>query len=162
MWQRLALIRQFKLNFIRLLRARGTADEIAKGLALGVFIGMTPTFGVQMIIAVFVAILLRENKIAAAAGVWVTNPFTAPFIYALGYETGRLLLGMDRVALVREFNYEAVKRFGWDLFLPLTVGGIVLGVLCGVITYALTVRAIPVVKTWRVPRWPRPRRRKDK
>lgn len=157
MWRRWALIRQFKLNLIRLLRLRGTADEIAKGLALGVFIGMTPTFGVQMIIAIFVAILLRENKVAAAIGVWVTNPLTAPFIYTLGYETGRLLLGMDRLHLIREFNYQALKSFGWDLFLPLTVGGFVLGILCGVITYALTIRAIPVVKNWRVPRWPRPR-----
>ncbi|WP_305041087.1 DUF2062 domain-containing protein [Geoalkalibacter sp.] len=159
MWRRWGLIRQFKLNFIRLLRLQGSADEIAKGLALGVFIGLTPTFGVQMVIAVFMAILLRENKIAAAIGVWVTNPLTAPFIYALSYETGRLLLRMERVHLLQEFNFQALKNFGWDLFLPLTVGGVVLGIFSGALTYALTLRLIPLFKNWRVPRWPRRKKR---
>ncbi len=155
MWRRWSFIRQMKLNLIRFLRLRGTPDEIAKGLALGVFIGLTPTFGVQMALAVFFAILLKENKIAAVLGVWVTNPVTAPFIYTLEYRIGRLLLGIDSPQPVRNFAPETLKQFGWDVLLPIGFGSIILGALCAALTYALTLRIIPVAKTWRIPRWPR-------
>jgi uncharacterized protein (DUF2062 family) len=36
--------------------------------------------GFQIAIGVFIAALLKWNKIAAAVGVQVTNPLTAPFI----------------------------------------------------------------------------------
>jgi len=157
MWRRLGFIRQLKLNFVRFVRLRGAPDEIAKGMALGIFIGMTPTFGFQMVLALFVAWILRENKLAAALGVWVTNPVTAPVIYALEYESGRLLLGMGRVGMPREFSLSALTTLGWEVLLPLSLGSLVYGVLCGFIAYALTLRFIPVVKTWRIPRWPRKR-----
>lgn len=157
MWQRWTLIRQFKLNLIRLVRLRATPDEIAKGIALGVFIGMTPTFGVQMFIALFFAFLLRENKIAALVGVWVTNPVTAPIIYTLEYESGRLLLGLERSSIPMELSSEALRSLGWDVLWPICVGSVILGTLCSSLAYALTLRLIPIVRTWHIPRWPRPR-----
>lgn len=157
MWQRWSLIRQFKLNLIRLVRLQATPDEIAKGIALGVFIGMTPTFGIQMFIALLLAFLLRENKIAALVGVWITNPVTAPVIYTLEYEIGRLLLGLERSGIPRELSSEALIGLGWDVLWPICVGSVIFGTLCSSLTYALTLRLIPIVKTWRIPRWPRRR-----
>jgi uncharacterized protein len=157
-WKRWSFIRQFKLNVVRFMRLRGTPDEIAKGLALGVFIGLTPTLGFQMIIAIFLAILLRENKLAAALGVWVTNPLTAPFIYTLEYETGRLLLGMARVRFPTELSFSTLQAMGWDVLLPLTVGSLIYGIILTPLTYAVTLRLIPLLKTCRIPRWPRPRK----
>lgn len=159
-WRRWGYIRQAKLNFVRFARMRGEPDEIAKGLALGIFIGMTPTFGLQMLLAICLAFLLKENKLAAALGVWITNPVTAPFIYALEYESGRLLLGLDRVRLPQELTFSAIGHLGLDVMLPLWFGSLIYGILCGGLTYALTLRFIPIVKTWRIPRWPRPRKRK--
>lgn len=159
MWRRWSFIRQFKLNLLRLFRLQATPDEIAKGFALGIFIGMTPTFGFQMAIAIFLAILLKENKLAAIIGVWVTNPLTAPFIYALEYETGRILLGMSRAKLPGEFAFSALGSLGWEVLLPLCLGSLIYGILCAGVSYALVLRLIPSVRTWRVPRWPRPRRR---
>jgi len=159
MWRRWSFIRQFKLNLVRLVRLQATPDEIAKGFALGIFIGMTPTFGFQMAIAVFFAILLKENKLAAILGVWITNPVTAPFIYALEYESGRILLGMDHAKLPQEFTFSALTNLGWDVLLPLCLGSLIYGVLCAGLCYAMVLRLIPSVRTWRIPRWPRPRRR---
>ncbi len=159
MWRRFSFVRQFKLNLLRLLRIRKSPDEIAKGLALGVFIGMTPTFGFQMVIAIFFALLLSENKIAAAVGVWITNPLTAPFIYALEYESGRLVMGMGRAHLPAELTFSAFRELGHEVIVPLCLGSLIYGILCAALTYAITLRVIPIVKTWRIPRWPRPRRR---
>jgi uncharacterized protein (DUF2062 family) len=159
MWRRVGLIRQIKLNLLKFIRLRGTPDEIAKGMALGIFIGMTPTFGSQMLIAIFFAFLLKENKLAAVLGVWITNPVTAPFIYALEYESGRLLLGMDRVSLPAQLSFESLKAMGWEVLAPLGLGSLIFGVVCAALAFALTLRSVPLVKAWNVPRWPRPRRK---
>ena len=155
MWRGVGFIRQVKLMLVRFIRLRGLPDEIAKGVALGIFIGMTPTFGFQMLIAIFFAYLLKENRLAAILGVWVTNPVTAPFIYAAEYECGRLLLGMERLALPTEYTLSAFVDLGWDIVLPWCLGSLLFGVVLGTISYFVTLRLVPVVKYWRIPRWPR-------
>lgn len=159
MWRRWSFFRQFKLNLIRLIRLRATPNDIAKGMALGLFIGMTPTFGVQMIIVLALAVLLRENKIAALLGVWVTNPVTAPVIYGLEYEIGRALLNMPRPDIVFQFDYESLVKLGWQLVAPLCLGSLIFGIVVSAVGYSVTLRMIPVVKQWRIPRWPRRRTR---
>lgn len=157
MWRRWPPIRQIKLNLIRFARLNGTPDDIAKGTALGIFIGMTPTMGMQMPIAVFFAWLLKENKIAAALGVWITNPVTAPFIYALEYETGRILLGYPRIQFPDELTFELFKKLGWEFAAPLCAGSLLYAVICGILTYAIALRMVPELKAVRIPRWHRPR-----
>ena len=153
-------MRQWKLNVLRLIRLRAEPNDIAKGFALGIFIGMTPTFGVQMVIAIFLAMLLEENKIAAAVGVWITNPLTAPFIYALEYESGRLLLGLEYAQLPNELTFSALKSLGWEVMLPMAAGSLLYGTVSSIIAYMVMLQLVPVFKTLRVPRWPlRPRKR---
>ena len=157
MWRRWGMVRQAKLNLLRFIRLSGTPDEIAKGFALGIFIGMTPTFGFQMIIAIFFAFLLRENKLAAIIGVWITNPITAPFIYAAEYELGRRLLQLEPLSFDIDFTFESLMALSWEILGPLLFGSLVFGVLCTAISYAVVLRMIPSLKTLRVPRWPRRR-----
>lgn len=157
MWRRWFFFRQFKLNLIRLMRLQDSPEQIARGMALGLFIGMTPTFGVQMILALFTAVLFRENKLAAIIGVWITNPVTAPFIYGLEYETGRILLGLPHPAIPIQFNYDFLQQFGWQVILPLSLGSIIFGITAVFVGYTLTLRFVPVLRMWRIPRWPRRR-----
>ena len=155
MWRGVGFIRQVKLMLVRFVRLRGLPEEIAKGVALGIFIGMTPTFGLQMAIALFFAYLLKENRLAAILGVWITNPITAPIIYAIEYEMGRIILGMDRASLPQEFTFRAYAELGWNILLPIWVGGLVAGIILGALAYFITLRMVPIVKRWRIPRWPR-------
>ncbi|NOY12229.1 MAG: DUF2062 domain-containing protein [Deltaproteobacteria bacterium] len=156
MWRRVGFFRQFKLNLIRLIRLRAEPDAIARGMALGLFIGMTPTFGIQMLLALLFAFLLRQNKIAALIGVWNTNPLTAPFIYGVEYEVGRILMGLPHPATTIKFNYETLRELGWLVASPLCLGSVVLGIPVALIGYALTLRFIPVLRQWKIRRWPRP------
>ncbi|MDT8440971.1 MAG: DUF2062 domain-containing protein [Desulfuromonadales bacterium] len=155
MWRGVGFIRQAKLMLVRFVRLRGLPDEIAKGIALGIFVGMTPTFGIQMGIALLLAYLFRQNRLAAVLGVWVTNPLTAPVIYAVEYELGRLLLGLPRAGLPKELSFQAYAELGWNVLAPLWVGGTITGIILGSLAYFVTLRLIPVVKTWRIRRWPR-------
>ena len=79
-------------------------DTVAKGLALGVFIGMTPTMGAQIIITGIAAIILRVNIPIALAGSLVTNPFTAPVLYPLQYKLGVWLVGSPDVEELRGYT----------------------------------------------------------
>ena len=133
MWRQWSLARQAKLFYLRFIRIRGAPEEIAEGMALGIFIGMTPTMGAQIIIAVFVAALLRKNKIAAALAVFVTNPVTAPFIYGLQYELGRNLLGWKRLRLPAELSWEVVRHLSWGVIVPLCVGSLIFAIVFGLL-----------------------------
>lgn len=126
-------------GYDRFLKIRGNPKEISSGLALGLFVGMTPTMGIQMPIAILLAALFKWNKISAAGGVWITNPVTAPFIYGLCYITGRKCLGFSsgfHLSASLDLNSLATLiRRAPEVLWTLTVGGIVLGVPIAVIGY---------------------------
>jgi uncharacterized protein (DUF2062 family) len=158
MWRRLVFLRQFKLRLIHLIRLRSDPDAIGRGMALGLFIGFTPTFGLHLPLALLFAFLLRQNKIAALVGVWITNPLTAPVIYGLEYQIGRMLLGQQPLSA-----FPRISELSWSMALqlgtPLLLGSLVLGLPMAMIGYALTVRFVPCLQLWKIPRWPRPKRK---
>ncbi len=154
MWRRWGFPRQFKLNVIRLSRIQSDPDAIGRGVALGLFIGFTPTFGGQIFLAILFAFLLRQNKIATFAGVWITNPLTAPLIYGLEYQVGRMLLGYPPYAL-SQFSFENGWEMGVQVGAPMLLGSLVLGVPVAFIGYSMAVRFVPSLRQWKIPRWPR-------
>ncbi|MEA3544112.1 MAG: DUF2062 domain-containing protein [Thermodesulfobacteriota bacterium] len=154
MWRRWGFFRQFKLNVIRLARLRSDPDAVGRGMALGLFIGFTPTFGFQTFLAILFAFLFRQNKIATFVGVWITNPLTAPLIYSLEYKIGRMLLGLPPLG-VDQFNCELSWSLGAQVGAPLLLGSLVLGIPFAIIGYSLTVRFVPSLWQWKIPRWPR-------
>lgn len=132
--------RQFlQKTFDRFVRIRGNPRDIALGFALGIFIGFSPTMGIQIWSAVFIAALLKWNKIAAATGVWITNPLTATAIYGMTYVTGAKILGFEKlqqftlelsISNLQTLIAKAPKVFG-----AMIVGGIAMGTPLAVIAY---------------------------
>lgn len=144
--KRVSLRNVLRRAYDRFVRIRGQPHEIALGFALGIFIGMSPTMGVQMPIAVFFAALLKWSKIAAAFGVWITNPFTSPFIYGLTYIVGAKLLGLgNALTLPDEFTWSIVREMLKSapvILGALTLGGAVLGLPLAVLSYYLSFAAV--------------------
>jgi uncharacterized protein (TIGR03546 family) len=135
-----------KQAYTRFLKMRGEPREIALGLALGVMVGMSPFMGFHTLIAVFLALLFKWNKITAALGVQITNVFTAPFIYPVVYMVGSHILGVSslpnpKAHLSLEAVMELIKRSPL-IMLDLTVGGIVLGIPLSLLTYWVTLKTI--------------------
>jgi uncharacterized protein (DUF2062 family) len=139
----LNIIRRIYERFVKI---RGRPREIALGFALGIFIGMTPTMGIQMPIAIFFAAMLKWSKISAAFGVWITNPLTSPFIYGITYIVGAKLLGMKATlnlpddltwSIIKEILKNAPAIFG-----ALTAGGIIIGLPLAVLSYYLSSAAV--------------------
>ena len=130
----------------RFLAIRGEPREIASGLALGVFIGFSPTMGLQLAMALFLAALFRINKIAAGIGVFITNPFTAPFIYYLTYLAGSVFYhpgtGGDPSAEMAAGTLLKLLEKTPGIFFTLVIGGVVLGLPLALITYYTSLSAI--------------------
>jgi uncharacterized protein len=129
----------------RFIRLRGCPKEIARGFAVGIFVGFTPTLGAQMLIAVPLAALFKSNKLAAAAGVWITNPITVPFIFGLTYWVGSRLTGLSghsSIGFGPEITLVDVAARAPHIFWTMGVGGIVVGLPMAAAGYYLALAAV--------------------
>ena len=129
----------------RFIKLRGCPREIARGFAVGIFVGFTPTLGAQMLIAVPLAALLKSNKLAAAAGVWISNPVTIPFIYGLTYFVGSRLTGLSGhtfIGFAPGITLVEVAARAPHFFWTLAVGGIAVGLPVAVAGYSLSLAAV--------------------
>jgi uncharacterized protein (DUF2062 family) len=123
--------------------------RVAGGLALGVAVACTPLIGLHLVLSLAVALLTRASVPAAVLGSFAANPWTYPFTLAAGYEIGSRLLGLDVPAgigagvphllgLVRaaiDGDWTALSSLG-PMFGATVLGGIVLGLAAGALTYA--------------------------
>ena len=112
-----------------------TRRSIAGGLALGIFIGLTPTMGAQIILTGVAAYLLKVNIPVALAGTFVTNPFTAAIIYPLQYRFGVWLIGIPDPNELE--GYTGMLRSFAGYAKPLWIACLVTGGVAAAITYGL-------------------------
>jgi uncharacterized protein (DUF2062 family) len=149
--ERLHATRLGAFVYHHLLHADDPPHRLALGAALGMFIALTPTMGMQSVLVIFFAWLLRANKAIGLPFVWITNPATAAPIYYPCYVIGRILLrqpGIDpgwwnQLATPPE-EWTAAIEFYWykflEIALPLWVGCIAVGLVSGWITYEIVYR----------------------
>ncbi len=112
---------------------------VAGGLAIGVLVSFTPLIGLHMVMAALAAYLLRLNLPAALVGAWFMNPFTAPVLLPAVYLVGQALdwlpevqLGTGYPAAFRKFLHEVAE---------LSLGGLVVGAVASVASYAMVILA---------------------
>lgn len=112
-----------------------TRRGMAGGLALGIFIGCTPTMGVQFILAGIAAYFLGVNIPIALLGTLISNPVTAPILYPLQYKLGLWLAGMPAADELRGFS-GALRGF-MRYARPLWAGSLVTGAVLAAVGYGL-------------------------
>ncbi|NES97169.1 MAG: DUF2062 domain-containing protein [Desertifilum sp. SIO1I2] len=139
-----------RYGYLRLMTLEGTPEAIARGVSCGVFAGLFPLFGLQTLIGVALATLLRGNKIAAAAATWISNPLTYLPIYALNFQVGAWLLGTTDVSFTRDnlLAPQQLIQFGGEFLETLFLGCLVMGILCGTASYFLSLRLVRQFRQW--------------
>ncbi|MCW9033013.1 MAG: DUF2062 domain-containing protein [Alphaproteobacteria bacterium] len=77
-------------------RARDQPEIIARGVAIGILMGMTPTVGLQMYLIFLIWLAVRRfwrfNLVLAIAWSWISNPATMLPMYYMFHLTGKMLL----------------------------------------------------------------------
>lgn len=131
---------------LKLLAIRDTPDAIAGGVAIGIFFGFTPLFGLKTLSAIFFAWITRSNILAAViAGSLhdIILPFM-PFIYRWEYELGYFLLSHPHrwPASLNRLHREGLVWRNWTTFFgvgkPLLVGGCVCATPFAILAFFLT------------------------
>ncbi len=130
------LKKPFRFMIVTLRKLRGKPEVVARGMAVGVFASCFPFFGLQSVMGIVLAALVRGSKMSAIAGTWVSNPLTYVPILFLNFKVGQLLLGVETTyTLDNRDSLESFLALGPKLVVTLLVGCFVVGAIAGVISY---------------------------
>ena len=130
-----------RYHYFRVVRLEDSPEKVAAGFAFGVFVGIFPTFGLGIIIAVLASGILRINKAAAIIGSMVMNPWTSPFFWALSFMSGSIMMGYgldDTMVLYRRINSESgawKAVLGTRLLVPYIIGNIFITMIFAAASY---------------------------
>lgn len=148
-----------------ILESVSPVNEAALGTAIGIFVGLTPTIGIQMWIVFMIWLFckyilkIKFDLIIGTALVWISNPFTIFFLYYGFLRTGYgffSMMGLDKT----ELNFSAFqhqlsqilnspdknsfdiimaggKFLIYDLGYPMVLGSLLYAILFSLLSYFL-------------------------
>ena len=119
-------------------------DKVAGGWALGMFIGCSVPFGLQLVVSIPLAFMMRVSKVGATLGTFVTNPVTIFFIYpAQTWAVYNLLFGNREMgALPTEWTRESVMALSGPVIISFFLGGLALALVLSPITFFVVRRIV--------------------
>ena len=147
-------------------QSRGPAWEVARGAAIGMFVGITPTMGVQMYVVALIWLVMRYvfrfrfNLPIGVAMVWISNPVTFIPMYYGYLIVGQWVLGwweggsvvttyehfqntMMALSEARDASFLEKVLTGLSVIViefgwPMVIGSIVFAVPITIVTYPVT------------------------
>jgi uncharacterized protein len=140
------LSKWFREHSLKLLAIRDTPDAIAGGVAIGIFFGFSPLFGLKTLLSIFSAWLTRSNIVAAAIAVTLHDlvlPFM-PILYRWEYEVGYWLLSAPHQwpPRLRDIHMDAYAWRNWTTFFtigkPLLLGSLIVSVPVALLAFFTT------------------------
>lgn len=147
-WPSKGWIRSIQYFKMRVVRLSASPHAIAAGVAAGILASWTPFIGFHFLIAFALCYLLAGNMVAAAVGTAFGNPLTFPLIWACSWELGKIMLDgrsaryagtIDLHALFRNLE---ISQLWTPVLKPMLWGALPLGVISGLVFYALTFYAV--------------------
>lgn len=139
-------MKKLKELYHKLIHSHASPEEVAWGFAIGVFIAMTPTLGLHMLIAIALCAVLKKNEIATILGTWVVNPLTIFPCYWLTFKVGLLFLGRPLEQEITTRALTDIFHLGGKILLPLWIGGVVVGILSALLSYLLVLKIYPFLR----------------
>ncbi len=132
----------FKRFFLEdLLHSEDSKSKKALSVALGVFIGLSPFWGFQTVIVLFLAFAFRLNKLIAFAFSNVSIPPLIPLIIYVSLKIGSFLLGKPPLPKFEWGTFESYKEFVSQHLAEYIVGSFtfatIAAVLVGLASYLL-------------------------
>jgi uncharacterized protein len=146
-------------------------SRLAAGVATGVFIGVTPFYGLHTLLALGAAYVFRLNKAATIMGAWLNLPWFAPFVYGFCLRFGEAVLTGDWSGFSLASMHGLAESAGaylragpretadnlwhlvWSMLFvaskPLFVGTTLVGLVLAVVAYFITLEAVRDVRRLR-------------
>ena len=132
----------------QLISLKGEPRSIACGLAIGVFIGVTPTIPFHTILIVLICFIFKQNITAGYLGSWlISNPLTIPFFYFFQYRLGKCLLGKSCAGFViSDYSLITIIQKGWSAVVPLLTGGLIMAPFFAIPAYFITHKLVLTIR----------------
>ena len=146
------------------LHSTAPVSEVSLGVAVGVFLGLTPTVGIQMYLVALVWSIYRYifcrhfNLPVGVAMVWISNPLTMVPLYYLFLVTGYWLLetqnGISYELFTEYFGHISSTEGTWEMIVAgsrfllidlgwsMIIGCLVYAVPGFIISYFMTERIV--------------------
>jgi uncharacterized protein (DUF2062 family) len=145
--------RTVRYQWLRLVRLRGDPFILARGIAIGTFIGLTPTIPFHTVLIIFFCAVGRGHLVAGLiVSILVSNPLTIPLQYYISWKVGTILTGSSfsweqvkyLMGIARDVNiFEAVNLIYVDSFrlmVSILLGGIVFSLPFAITAYFSALR----------------------
>ena len=128
-----------------ILTLKDSPHKLAMAFAVGIFIGMSPLFGLHTVLGLAIAWIFKLNRLVTITGVFVTNPWTIVPIYTLSTYVGAKCLGIKNIIpgidwahitftyLLHEFK---------PLLMPFVLGTLLVGFISAVIGYFIIYQTV--------------------
>lgn len=123
----------------------GHSDRLkASSVALGVFMGIVPIWGFQLVAAIFLAVLLRLNKALVIIAANISIPPMIPFIIFASFKMGEWWTGSNTVNMVFDKNISLASiRNNLEQYI---YGSITLAIGVGALAGIITLVCLKLVK----------------
>ncbi|MBT4478492.1 MAG: DUF2062 domain-containing protein [Flavobacteriales bacterium] len=112
----------------------GTILQKSLSIGFGVFMGIVPIWGFQMLVAVFLSYMFKLNKLIVLFFSNISIPTFIPFILFGSYYTGHLFIGGKELLFSTDINFEHIQ----SVIKQYLLGSLFLAVLLGVIFFILS------------------------
>jgi uncharacterized protein (DUF2062 family)/2-polyprenyl-3-methyl-5-hydroxy-6-metoxy-1,4-benzoquinol methylase len=111
-------------------------SRAAAAVFTGVFFGIVPIYGFQLLTAAAVAVLFRLNKPLTLAATFINNPFLQPFLVAGSIGLGKLVLtGHYEVISAASFSAHGLGSSLQAWFAGSVILGVAVGGLMALVTF---------------------------
>jgi glycosyltransferase involved in cell wall biosynthesis len=117
----------------------------ATSVGFGVFMGIVPLWGFQLLIAITLSFLFRLNKALVIIAANISIPPMIPFIIFLSHSVGALWMGKKAQHL--SFTDNITLDLVYDNFLQYVLGAVTLAIGSGVIFGVLTYGIIKIIRS---------------
>ena len=113
--------------------------KIAFAVTLGVFMGVAPIWGYQMLIALALAHLLKLNKVITLVASNISIPPMIPFILYASFKTGELFINSAPLSLLdpRQLEFATIKEHLVQYLLGSITFGFGLAIIAGIVAYLM-------------------------
>ena len=126
---------------------RKSPMEIASGIGIGFFIGMFPIQGIKTPVVILIGSIYKKANLLSlfSTSSIISLPPVVPFVYFLDHWVGSKIMRKPLILTLqsfKNFNYRIIK----EIFISLFLGGFVLGISLGIISFFLSFLFLRFIK----------------
>jgi len=143
-----------RLYYLKFKRLQGSPQSLAKGTAIGIFLGITPIIPLHTVLVILVTLITRTSTVAAfLATVMVCNPLTYVAQYYFSIVIGNAVTPYDfnwermkgvlDIIIAKPGFTESLQAFaglGMEAVIVLLIGGSILALPFSIASYFLSLR----------------------